>query len=121
MTPEQMKQAGQRLYGQKKWQTHLADALGVDASTIFRMAHRKAIPGPYVVAINSLLEHKRQQDELNKQAKRLLRDRNRLLKARRGDKPKRKRRVKEDDLPQTFGETDSGEPGRMQTFKGDSE
>ena len=58
MTPADLEKAGHRLYGRKKWKLQLAEALGVDPATIYRMMHRQRVPGPYVVAIGSLLEKK---------------------------------------------------------------
>lgn len=63
MTPDQLKTSGIRLYGRKKWKTHLARALAVDVSTIHRMMHRPEIPGPYEVAIKGLLANKKAMDE----------------------------------------------------------
>ena len=51
MTPLQLISAGQKLYGRKRWKRKMADALGVDQSTIHRLTVREIVPGPYVVAI----------------------------------------------------------------------
>ncbi len=72
MTPLDLITSGIKLYGRKYWKTKLADALGVDVSTIHRMTHRNEVPGPYAIAIASLLEHKRHQDEIDRAARKLL-------------------------------------------------
>lgn len=72
MTPLQLITAGQKLYGRKKWKHKLAAALGVDQSTIHRLTHRDIVPGPYIVAIEGLLDQKRRQDELDRAARKLL-------------------------------------------------
>jgi hypothetical protein len=72
MTPEQFTQAAIKIYGRKKWKPKLAAALGVDVATIFRMVKREHIPGPYEVAMNGLLEHRRQEVVLEKAARKLL-------------------------------------------------
>ena len=72
MTPEQFILAGRRLFGRKKWKKQLADALGVNVATMYRMVHRAQVPGPYQIAIASLLEQKKQRDILDKAARKLL-------------------------------------------------
>ena len=72
MTPLQLISAGQKLYGRKRWKRKLADALGVDQSTIHRLPVREIVPGPYVVAIGGLLDQKKRQDELDRAARALL-------------------------------------------------
>lgn len=72
MTPLQLISAGQKLYGRKRWKRKLADALGVDQSTIHRLTVREIVPGPYVVAIGGLLDQKKRQDELDRAARALL-------------------------------------------------
>jgi len=72
MTPTDLALAGQKIYGRKKWKTQLANALGVNVATIYRMVHRSDVPGPYQIAINSLLANKKQMDDLEKAAKKLL-------------------------------------------------
>jgi len=64
--------AGQKLYGRRKWKPQLAEALGVNVATIHRMVHRTGVPGPYAIAINALLEHKKRKDELDRAARSLL-------------------------------------------------
>ena len=93
MTPADLEKAGHKLYGRKKWKTHLAEALGVNVATIFRMMHREGVTGPYIIAIQSLLEKKAALDELNKAANRLLRDRERLKKATRKKNAAKKKKL----------------------------
>ena len=88
MTPDHLKSAGIKLYGRKKWQAHLADALAVDRSTIFRMLKRKQVPGPVEVAIKGMLENKKARDVLERQARKLLPRRVRIRRVPRA--PKRK-------------------------------
>lgn len=72
MTPLQLQSAGHRLYGRKHWKKKLADAVGVDVSTIHRIAKREQVPGLVEVAVKGLLEHKQRQDVLDKAARALL-------------------------------------------------
>ena len=56
MSPEQMREAGERLYGKWGWQTQLARELKVDGSTVRRwLSGRVPIPGLASVAINLLV------------------------------------------------------------------
>lgn len=71
MTPEQLRTAGIRLYGRKRWKSHLARALAVDVSTIHRMCARPEIPGPYEVAIKGLVQNKQAQERLEREARKL--------------------------------------------------
>lgn len=61
-----------RIYGRKGWKTKLADNLGVNACTIFRMMHKEQVPPVYDVAIAGLLEHKRRGEALEREARKLL-------------------------------------------------
>ncbi len=59
MTPDQLREAGEALYGRWGWQTRLARRLKVDGSTVRRwLSGAVAIPGPAGVAIELLLERK---------------------------------------------------------------
>lgn len=74
MTRDQFVKAGVRLFGRKHWKAELAKALGVDPSTIHRLANRNEyIPGPYEVAVKGMVAFKEQQDELEKKARQILR------------------------------------------------
>lgn len=58
MTPDELKDAGTRLYGWG-WQTALAKALKVDASTVRRwVSGAVAVPGPADAAIRCMLREK---------------------------------------------------------------
>jgi hypothetical protein len=72
VTPDIFIASGQKLYGRKKWKVQLADALGVDVTTIWRLTKREQIPGPYEVALKAMLENKRRQDVLEREARKLL-------------------------------------------------
>ena len=57
MTPEQLRQTGEALYGNWGWQTRMAEALKVDSSTVRRwLSGKVAIPGPVEVALELLLK-----------------------------------------------------------------
>jgi hypothetical protein len=72
MTPDQMKAKAIYIYGRKKWKPQLARDLGVDVSTIHRIVKREQVPGPYEVALNGLMEHRRQEIVLEKAARKLV-------------------------------------------------
>lgn len=72
MTPEQFITAGVRLYGRKRWKSLLAKDIGVDVSTIHRITHRPQVPGPYEVALNAMVEQKKRQLLLEKEARKLI-------------------------------------------------
>lgn len=59
MTPAQLREAGVKLYGERAWQTRLAEALGVDGSTVRRwVSGAVPIPGPAAAAIRCFLAGK---------------------------------------------------------------
>lgn len=61
MTPEQLAKAGVKLYGGWGWQTRMAEALGVDGSTVRRwVSGAVPIPGPAEAALKCFLERKRE-------------------------------------------------------------
>jgi hypothetical protein len=86
MISEQFVAAGIKLYGRKKWKSQLAHALGINVATVHRLAKLppspsgsgatselpRQIPGPYEVALKGLLQHKRAQDILEREARKLL-------------------------------------------------
>ena len=56
MTPDELAKAGVRLYGSWGWQTRLAEALGVDGSTVRRwVSGAVPIPNPVAAAVNCFL------------------------------------------------------------------
>jgi DNA-binding transcriptional regulator YdaS (Cro superfamily) len=56
MTPEELAKAGVTLYGKWGWQTRMAEALGVDGSTVRRwVSGAVPVPGPVVAALTCLL------------------------------------------------------------------
>lgn len=72
MTPDQLRLAGIKLHGSKHWKLYLARDLGVNVATIHRMTHRGQVPGPYAIAIASLLAQKKNRDEIERAARKLL-------------------------------------------------
>lgn len=59
MTPDELREAGERLYGTWGWQTKLAHELQVDGSTVRRwLSGKVVIPGMAAVAINLLVRLK---------------------------------------------------------------
>jgi hypothetical protein len=72
VNPETFIASGQKLYGRKKWKAKLAEDLGVDVTTIWRLTKRAQIPGPYEIALKAMLDNKRRQDALEREARKLL-------------------------------------------------
>jgi hypothetical protein len=65
MTPNELRQIGEQLFGSWGWQTKLAKALRVDGSTVRRwISGTTAIPGPAEVALEMLLK----ENEKNKKS-----------------------------------------------------
>ena len=61
MTRKQLAEAGAELYGERAWQTRLAEALGVDGSTVRRwVSGAIPIPQPVAAAVLCFLERKTQ-------------------------------------------------------------
>lgn len=59
MTPKELSDAGRELYGYG-WQTRLAEALGVDGSTVRRwVSGALPIPGPVSAAVRCFLDRER--------------------------------------------------------------
>ena len=64
MTPDQLRDIGEELYGRWGWQTRMAEALRVDGSTVRRwLSGASAIPGPAQVALELMLGEKRRTGE----------------------------------------------------------
>ena len=66
MTPDQLRTAGKRIYGEKKWVASLANALGVDRGTVYRQLKRDKREAVYTVAVAGLVEHHKRQRELER-------------------------------------------------------
>ena len=63
MTPDELREAGVELYGEWGWQTRLAEALGVDGSTVRRwVSGAVPIPQPVIAAIHCFLDRKRESE-----------------------------------------------------------
>lgn len=66
MTPEALKEIGEKLFGPWGWQTKVAKALRVDGSTVRRwISGATAIPGPAEVALELLLKAKQGESNLS--------------------------------------------------------
>jgi DNA-binding transcriptional regulator YdaS (Cro superfamily) len=64
LTRDELCAAGRTLYGRWGWQTRLAEALGVNGSTVRRwVAGVTPVPGPVAVAVRGLLENKAVSEE----------------------------------------------------------
>lgn len=72
MTPEDFTKIAHKIYGRKKWKAQLARDLGVDPVTVYRITKRPQVPGPYEVALNGLMEHRRKEIALEKEARKLM-------------------------------------------------
>ena len=72
MNGAQFTALGIKVYGRKKWKAKLAEDLGLDEVTIWRYTRKEQIPGPVEVALNGLMEHRRQQAVVEKAARKLL-------------------------------------------------
>ncbi|STX41442.1 Uncharacterised protein [Legionella donaldsonii] len=67
MTSEELVLIGEKLFGNWGWQTKLAKALRVDASTVRRwVSGHSTIPGPVEVALELLLKEKERFKKLEK-------------------------------------------------------
>lgn len=56
MQPDELREACIKLYGNWGWQTRLAEALGVDGSTVRRwVSGAVPIPNPVAAAVNCFL------------------------------------------------------------------
>lgn len=57
VTPDELRESGVRLYGERGWQTRLAESLGVDGSTVRRwVSGAVPIPNPVEAAIKCFLQ-----------------------------------------------------------------
>ena len=53
MTPEALRQAAIPLFGERGWMSRLADALGVDRSSVSRWFAGLPVPGPVAAAVDA--------------------------------------------------------------------
>lgn len=66
MTPEDLRDVGEKLFGSWGWQTRLAEALRVDGSTVRRwIAGTTSIPGPAEVALELLLKEQQREQKIS--------------------------------------------------------
>ena len=74
MTPTELEKLARRIFNDKPayWKARLSRVLCVDKSTIHRMMKRPEVPGPVEVAVRGLLEHKKKQDAIEREARKLL-------------------------------------------------
>jgi hypothetical protein len=56
MTAEQLRAAAIALFGERGWMSRLAEALGVDRSTVSRWFGGLPVPGPAAAAVGAMLE-----------------------------------------------------------------
>ena len=56
MTPEELRRAAILLFGERGWMSRLAEALGVDRSTVSRWFAGLPGPGPVAAAIRAWLK-----------------------------------------------------------------
>lgn len=67
MTPTELREIGVELYGSWGWQTRMAEALGVDGSTVRRwISGALPVPGPAAAALQCFLDRKRDRDQKQK-------------------------------------------------------
>lgn len=60
MTRKQLAEAGVELYGERAWQTRMAEELGVDGSTVRRwVSGAVPIPQPVIAALNCFVDRAR--------------------------------------------------------------
>lgn len=60
MNPQQLAKIGKELYGERGWQTRMAEELGVDGSTVRRwVSGALPVPNPVQAALRCFLDRKR--------------------------------------------------------------
>ena len=59
MTAEELRVAAIALFGERGWMSRLAEALGVDRSTVSRWFGGLPVPGPAAAAVTAMLELRR--------------------------------------------------------------
>lgn len=57
MTGEELQNAGIKLFGERGWQSALAEHLGIDRSQIWRYIQNDRVPGPVEAAVTCWLEN----------------------------------------------------------------
>jgi hypothetical protein len=72
MTPLEFCKIGRRIYQSDFWKAYLARDLGIDVSTVRRIAKRAEIPGPYEVAMKAMLNATIAKEKADKEARKLL-------------------------------------------------
>jgi len=55
LTPEELRRSAILIFGERGWMSRLAEALGVDRSTVSRWFAGLAIPGPVAAAVRAWL------------------------------------------------------------------
>lgn len=55
MTPEELRRSAILVFGERGWMSRLAEALGVDRSTVSRWFAGLPIPGPVAAAVRAWL------------------------------------------------------------------
>lgn len=65
MNQQQIAKIGVEIWGDRGWQTRMAEALGVDGSTVRRwVSGALPVPNPAAVALNCLLERSRSNSQV---------------------------------------------------------
>lgn len=55
MTGDELKEAAIKLFGERGWQSALAERLGVDRTQIWRYVSNNKVPGPVAAAVSCWL------------------------------------------------------------------
>lgn len=66
MTGTELKAAGIELFGERGWQSSLADWLGVDRTQIWRYVKNDSVPGPVHAAVECRLTAMRSDETRNR-------------------------------------------------------
>ena len=64
MTAEELRVAAIALFGERGWMSRLAEALGVDRSTVSRWFGGLPVPGPAAAAVKAMLELQRLKSQI---------------------------------------------------------
>ncbi len=57
LTGEELKAAGVRFFGERGWQSGLAQYLSVDRTQIYRYVTNNHVPGPVSAAVKAWIKH----------------------------------------------------------------